>query len=243
MPIYDSTVKVSINNAYFDSYTCVTPGKPEQYTINGKYFIPTKFNKSTSAASTTGSIVGPGDTVATPFPAGTFQIILQALGGYRQPSTAVTLDVAGLEPELVIESFTFSDSTRNKSGVPTIVFGSGVDPAHVNVSYSGDTSIAVDSDTGQIESDTLTELFEDSVERYKIGEVTATCTFGTQTVEQTVDVYMAASIVSYIKFTPIGNGTDRVRIVLNSGNSTPAFTSVPIIYYSSTTGKISNKWK
>ena len=47
---------------------------------------------------------------------------------------------------------------------------------------------------------------------------------------------MAASIVSYIKFTPINNGTDRVRIVLNS-DSTPAFTSVPFIYYSSTTGK------
>ena len=241
MPIYDSTVKVSVNNAYFDSYTCVTPGTVEQYTINGKYFIPTKFNKSASTASTGGSIdsgdiVGPGDTVATPFPAGTFQIILQALGGYRQPSTTVTLDVAGLEPKLVIESFTFSDSTQNKSGVPTIVFGGGIDPAYVNVSYSGDTNIEVDSDTGQIASDTLTELFEDSVHRYKIGEVTATCTFGTQTVEQTVDVYMAASIVSYIKFTPIGNGTDRVRIVLNS-DSTPAFTSVPFIYYSSTTGK------
>ena len=251
MPIYDSTVKVNINNTYFDSYTCVTPGTTEQYIINGKYFIPTKFNESTSAASTGGSIgggsigggsiggdiVGPGDTVAKPFPAGTFQIILQALGGYRQPSTTVTLDVAGLEPELVIESFTFSDSTKNTSGVPTIVFGGGVDPAYVNVSYSGDTNIAVDSDTGQIDSDLLTLLFEDSVHRYKIGEVTATCTFGTQTVEQTVDVYMAASIVSYIKFTPIDNGTDRVRIVLNSGNSTPAFTSVPFIYYSSTTGK------
>ena len=246
MPIYDSTVKVNINNTYFDSYTCVTPGTPEQYTINGKYFIPTKFNESTSTTSTGGSIgggsigggdiVGPGDTVATPFPAGTFQIMLQALGGYRQPSTTVTLDVAGLEPKLVIESFTFSDSTQNKSGVPTIVFGGGIDPAYVNVSYSGDTNIEVDSDTGQIASDTLTELFEDSVHRYKIGEVTATCTFGTQTVEQTVDVYMAASIVSYIKFTPIGNGTDRVRIVLNS-DSTPAFTSVPFIYYSSTTGK------
>ena len=246
MPIYDSTVKVSVNNAYFDSYTCVTPGTVEQYTINGKYFIPTKFNESTSAASTNGSIgagsiggdiVGPGDTVATPFPAGTFQIMLQALGGYRQPSTTVTLDVAGLEQKLVIESFTFSDSTQNKSGVPNIVFGGGIDPAYVNVSYSGDTNIEVDSDTGQIASDTLTKLFEDSVDRYKIGEVTATCTFGTQTVEQTVDVYMAASIVSYIKFTPIGNGTDSVRIVLNSGDSTPAITSVPIIYYSSTTGK------
>lgn len=241
MPIYDSTVRVNINNTYFDSYTCVTPGTVEQYTIDGKYFIPTKFNASTSAASTTGStdggVVGPGDTVATPFPSGTFQIILQALGGYRQPSTAVTLDVAGLEPELVIESFTFSDSTQNISGVPTIVFGNGVDPAYVNVSYSGDMNIEVDSDTGQIASDTLTELFEDSVDRYKIGEVTATCTFGTQTVEQTIDVYMAASIVSYIKFTPIGNGTDKVRIVLNSGDSTPAFTSVPFIYYSSTTGK------
>ena len=247
MPIYDSTVKVSVNNAYFDSYTCVTPGTVEQYTINGKYFIPTKFNESTSAASTNGSIgagsidggdiVGPGDTVATPFPAGTFQIMLQALGGYRQPSTTVTLDVTGLEQKLVIESFTFSDSTQNKSGVPNIVFGGGIDPAYVNVSYSGDTNIEVDSDTGQIASDTLTELFEDSVHRYKIGEVTATCTFGTQTVEQTVDVYMAASIVSYIKFTTIDNGTDSVRIVLNSGDSTPAFTSIPFIYYSSTTGK------
>ena len=246
MPIYDSTVSVYINNAYFDSYTCVTPGTVEQYTINGKYFIPTKFNESTSAAST-GNIggvvgpgdivVGPGDTVATPFPAGTFQITLQALGGHRQPSTAVTLDVAGLEPKLVIESFTFSDSTQNKSGMPTIVFGNGIDPTYVHVSYSGDMNIEVDSNTGQIASNTLTELFEDSVHRYKIGEVTATCTFGTQTVEQTVDVYMAASIVSYIKFTPIDNGTDSVRIVLNSGNSTPAITSVPIIYYSSTTGK------
>ena len=241
MPIYDSTVKVNINNTYFDSYTCVTPGTTEQYIINGKYFIPTKFNKSTSTASTTGSIdggdiVGPGDTVATPFPSGTFQIILQALGGYRQPSTAVTLDVTGFEPELVIESFTFSDSTQNTSGMPTIVFGGGIDPAYVNVSYSGDTNIEVDSDTGQIASDTLTELFEDSVHRYKIGEVTATCTFGTQTVEQTVDVYMAASIVSYIKFTPIGNGTDSVNIELISP-STPAFTSIPFIYYSSTTGK------
>ena len=245
MPIYDSTVSVNINNTYSDSYTCVTPGTVEQYTINGKYFIPTKFNESTSTAST-GNIggvvgpgdivVGPGDTVATPFPAGTFQITLQALGGYRQPSTAVTLDVAGFEPELVIESFTFSDSTQNKSGMPTIVFGNGIDPAYVNVSYSG-TDIEVDSNTGQIDSDLLTLLFEDSVDRYKIGEVTATCTFGTQTVEQTVDVYMAASIVSYIKFTPIDNGTDSVRIVLNSGNSTPAITSVPIIYYSSTTGK------
>ena len=242
MPIYDSTVSVNINNTYSDSYTCVAPGTVEQYTINGKYFIPTKFNESTSAASTGGSIdiggvVGPGDTVATPFPAGTFQITLQALGGHRQPSTAVTLDVAGLEPKLVIESFTFSDSTQNKSGMPTIVFGNGIDPTYVHVSYSGDMNIEVDSNTGQIASNTLTELFEDSVHRYKIGEVTATCTFGTQTVEQTVDVYMAASIVSYIKFTPIGNGTDSVRIVLNSGDSTPAITSVPIIYYSSTTGK------
>lgn len=246
MPIYDSTVSVNINNTYSDSYTCVAPGTVEQYTINGKYFIPTKFNESTSAAST-GNIggvvgpgdivVGPGDTVATPFPSGTFQITLQAIGGYKQPSTAVTLDVAGFEPELVIESFTFSDSTQNKSGMPTIVFGNGIDPAYVNVSYSGDMNIEVDSNTGQIDSDLLTLLFEDSVDRYKIGEVTATCTFGTQTVEQTVDVYMAASIVSYIKFTPIGNGTDSVRIVLNSGNSTPAITSVPIIYYSSTTGK------
>ena len=246
MPIYDSTVSVNINNTYSDSYTCVAPGTVEQYTINGKYFIPTKFNESTSAAST-GNIggvvgpgdivVGPGDTVATPFPSGTFQITLQAIGGYKQPSTAVTLDVAGLEPKLVIESFTFSDSTQNKSGIPTIVFGNGIDPAYVHVSYSGDMNIEVDSNTGQIASNTLTELFEDSVNRYKIGEVTATCTFGTQTVEQTVDVYMAASIVSYIKFTPIGNGTDSVRIVLNSGNSTPAITSVPIIYYSSTTGK------
>lgn len=247
MPIYDSIVRVNINNAYHDSYRCVPAGTTEQYTIDGKYFIPTRFNKSTSAASTNGSIgagsisdggdiVGPGGTIATPFPAGTFQIILQALGGYNQPSTAVTLNVAGLEPKLVIESFTFSDSTQNKSGVPTIVFGAAVDPAYVNVSYSGDINIAVDSDTGQIESDTLTELFEDSVYRYKIGEVTATCTFGTQTVEQTVDVYMAASIVSYIKFTPIGNGTDSVTIALNSVDSTPA-TSVPIIYYISNTGK------
>ena len=245
MPIYDSTVKVTINNTYFDTYTCVAPGKVEQYTIDGKYFIPTKFNESTSAASTgnIGGVVGPGDIVvgpgdvATPFPSGTFQITLQALGGHRQPSTAVTLDVAGLEPKLVIESFTFSDSTQNKSGMPTIVFGNGIDPTYVHVSYSGDMNIEVDSNTGQIASNTLTELFEDSVHRYKIGEVTATCTFGTQTVEQTVDVYMAASIVSYIKFTPIDNGTDSVRIVLNSGNSTPPITSVPIIYYSSTTGK------
>lgn len=242
MPIYDSTVKVNINNTYFDSYTCVTPGTPEQYTINGKYFIPTKFNKSTSTASTTGSIdggdiVGPGDIVATPFPAGTFQIMLQALGGYMQPSTTVTLDVAGFEPKLVIESFTFSDSTQNTSGVPTIVFGGGVDPAYVNVEYSG-VDVEVDSNTGQIDSDLLTLLFEDSVHRYKIGEVTATCTFGTQTVEQTVDVYMAASIVSYIKFTPIGNGTDSVNIeLISTDNSTPAFTSIPFIYYSSTTGK------
>lgn len=248
MPIYDSTVKVSINNnAYVDSYTCVPNGTTEQYIIDGKYFIPTKFNESTSAASTGGSIgggsigggdiVGPGDIVATPFPVGTFQIKLQALGGYMQPSTTVTLDVAGLEPKLVIESFTFSDSTENKSGMPTIVFGNGVDPAYVNVSYSG-VDVEVDSNTGQINSDLLTLLFEDSVHRYKIGEVTATCTFGTQTVEQTVDVYMAASIVSYIKFTPINNGTDRVSIVLNvPKGSTPPFTSIPIIYYSSTTGK------
>lgn len=247
MPIYDSTVKVNINNTYFDSYTCVKPGKVEQYTIDGKYFIPATFNKSTSAANNHGFIgggsigdgytVGPGDIIiGIPFPPGTFQIMLQALGGHMQPSTAVTLDVAGLEPKLVIESFTFSDSTQNTSGVPTIVFGNIIDPAYVNVSYSGDTSIAVDSDTGQIESDTLTELFEDSVERYKIGSVTATCTYMTQTVEQTVDVYMAASIVSYIKFTPIDNGTDSVRIVLNSGDSTPAFTSIPFIYCS-TTGK------
>lgn len=241
MPIYDSTVSVNINNTYSDSYTCVTPGTVEQYIINGKYFIPTKFNKSRSTTSTGGSIdggdiVGPGDTVATPFPAGTFQITLQALGGWNQPSTAVTLDVAGFEPELVIESFTFSDCTQNTSGTPTIVFGNGVDPAYVNVSYSGDMNIEVDSDTGQIASNTLAELFEDSVHRYKIGEVTATCTFGTQTVEQTIDVYMAASIVSYIKFTPIDNGTDSVNIELISP-STPAFTSVPFIYYSSTTGK------
>lgn len=247
MPIYDSTVRVNINNTYSDSYTCVPAGTAEQYTIDGKYFIPTKFNKSTSTASTNGfigagsidggDIVGPGDTVATPFPSGTFQIRLQAIGGYRQPSAAVTLDVAGLEPELVIESFTFSDSTQNKSGMPNIVFGNGINPAYVNVSYSG-VDVKVDSDTGQIDSDLLTLLFEDSVNRYKIGEVTATCTFGTQTVEQTVDVYMAASIVSYIKFTPIGNGTDSVRIVLNAPKgSTPPFTSVPIIYYSSTTGK------
>lgn len=242
MPIYDSTISVNINNTYSDSYTCVTPGTVEQYTINGKYFIPTKFNESTSAASTNGSIdggdiVGPGDIVATPFPAGTFQIILQAVGGYRQPSTAVTLDVAGFEPELVIESFTFSDSTQNKSGMPTIVFGGAVDPTHVNVSYSG-VDVEVDSNTGQIDPDVLMLLFEDSVNRYKIGEVTATCKFGTQTIEQTVDVYMAASIVSYIKFTPTGNGTDSVRIVLNvPKGSTPPFTSIPIIYYSSTTGK------
>ena len=260
MPIYDSIVKVNINNAYFDSYRCVTPGTTEQYIINGKYFIPTKFNESTSAASTNGSIgsgsigsgsigggdiVGPGDTVATPFPAGTFQIMLQALGGYMQPSTTVTLDVAGLEPKLVIESFTFSDSTQNTSGVPTIVFGGGIDPAYVNVSYSGTyvdiktgkiTKLEIDSDTGEIDLDNINYLFEDSVNRYKIAEVTATCTFGTQTVEQTVDVYMAASIVSYIKFTPIGNGTDSVNIELISP-STPAFTSIPFIYYSSTTGK------
>lgn len=243
MPIYDSTISVNINNTYSDSYTYVTPGTVEQYIINGKYFIPTKFNESTSTASTNGSIdiggdiVGPGDTVATPFPVGTFQITLQALGGYIQPSTAVTLDVAGLEPKLVIESFTFSDSTQNTSGTPTIVFGGGIDPAHVNVSYSG-TDVEVDSATGQIDSDLLTLLFEDSVHRYKIGEVTATCTFGTQTVEQTVDVYMAASIVSYIKFTPISNGTDSVKILLNvPKGSTPPFTSIPIIYYSSTTGK------
>ena len=280
MPIYDSTVKVNINNTYFDSYTCVTPGKPEQYTINGKYFIPTKFNESTSAASTNGSIgvgstdagsidagsigggsigggsigggsigggdivVGPGD-VATPFPAGTFQITLQALGGHMQPSTSVTLDVTGLEQKLVIESFTFSDSTQNKSGVPNIVFGAGINPSYVNVSYSGTyvdiktgeiTNLEIDSDTGEISLDDINYLFEDSVHRYKIAEVTATCTFGTQTVEQTVDVYMAASIVSYIKFTPINNGTDSVNIELISP-STPAFTSVPFIYYSSTTGK------
>lgn len=247
MPIYDSTVRVNINNTYSDSYTCVTPGTPEQYTIDGKYFIPTKFNKSTSAASTNGSIgagsigggdiVGPGDIVATPFPAGTFQIMLQALGGYNQPSTAVTLDVSGLEQKLVIESFTFSDSTQNTSGMPTIVFGAGINPSYVNVEYSG-VDVEVDSTTGQIDSDLLTLLFEDSVERYKIGEVTATCTFGTQTVEQTVDVYMAASIVSYIKFTPIDNGTDSVNIeLISTDNSTPAFTSIPFIYYSSTTGK------
>ena len=250
MPIYDSTVSVNINNTYSDSYTCVTPGTTEQYTIDGKYFIPTKFNDSTSAASTGGSIdggdiVGPGDTVATPFPAGTFQIMLQALGGHRQPSTAVTLDVAGFEPELVIESFTFSDCAENTSGMPTIVFGNGVDPAYVNVSYSGTyvdiktseiTTLEIDSDTGEISLDNINYLFEDSVNRYKIAEVTATCTFGTQTVEQTVDVYMAASIVSYIKFTPIDNGIDSVKILLNSP-STPPITSVPIIYYSSTTGK------
>ena len=107
MPIYDSTVRVNINNTYFDSYTCVTPGTVEQYIIDGKYFIPTKFNESASAASTNGSIgagsigggdiVGPGDIVATPFPVGTFQIMLQAIGGYRQPSTAVTLNVAGYD--------------------------------------------------------------------------------------------------------------------------------------------------
>ena len=257
MPIYDSTIRVNINNTYSDSYTCVTPGTVEQYTINGKYFIPTKFNESTSAASTNGSIgagsigggdiVGPGDIVAKPFPAGTFQIMLQALGGYVQPSTAVTLDVSGLEQKLVIESFTFSDSTQNTSGMPTIVFGAGINPSYVNVSYSGTyvdiktgeiTKLEIDPDTGEISLDNLNYLFEDSVHRYKIGEVTATCTFGTQTVEQTVDVYMAASIVSYIKFTPISNGTDSVKILLNvPKGSTPAFTSIPIIYYSSTTGK------
>lgn len=257
MPIYDSTVSVNINNTYFDSYTCVAPGTVEQYTINGKYFIPTKFNKSTLAASTNGStgagsigsgdIVGPGDIIVTPFPAGTFQIMLQAIGGHMQPSTSVTLDVAGLEPKLVIESFTFSDSTQNTSGTPTIVFGNGVDPAYVNVSYSGTyvdiktgkiTKLEIDPDTGEISLDDINYLFEDSVHRYKIAEVTATCTFGTQTVEQTVDVYMAASIVSYIKFTPISNGTDSVKILLNVPNgSTPDFTSIPIIYYSSTTGK------
>lgn len=253
MPIYNSTVKVSINNnAYVDSYTCVTPGTVEQYTINGKYFIPTKFNESTSAASTGGSIgggdiVGPGDIVGTPFPSGTFQIMLQAIGGHMKPSTTVTLDVSGLEQKLVIESFTFSDSTENKSGMPNIVFGGGVNPAHVKVSYSGTyvdiktheiTKLEIDSDTGEISLDNIDYLFTDSVHRYKIGEVTATCTFGTQTVEQTVDVYMAASIVSYIKFTPINNGTDSVKILLNvPKGSTPPFTSIPIIYYSSTTGK------
>ena len=130
--------------------------------------------------------------------------------------------------------------------MPTIVFGGGVDPAYVNVSYSGTyvdiktgviTKLEIDSDTGEISLDDINYLFEDSVHRYKIGEVTATCTFGTQTVEQTVDVYMAASIVSYIKFTPINNGTDLVRIELNSGDNTPPFTSIPFIYYSSTTGK------
>lgn len=248
MPIYDSIVRVNINNAYHDSYRCVPAGTTEKYTIDGKYFIPTKFNESTSAASINGSIgagsigggdiVRPGDIVGKPFPSGTFQIKLQALGGYMQPSTSVTLDVSGLEQKLVIESFTFSDSTQNKSGVPTIVFGNGFDPAYVNVSYSG-TDIEVDSNTGQIDSDLLTLLFEDSVHRYKIGEVTATCTSRTQTVEQTVDVYMAASIVSYIKFTTIDNRTDIVRIVLDSGDSTPTITSmnIPIIYYSSTTGK------
>lgn len=242
MPIYDSTVRVNINNSYSisysDSYTYVTPGTVEQYTINGKYFIPSKFNESISAASTNGSIgddiIGPGD-IGTPFPCGTFQITLQALGGHRQPSTAVTLDVPALEVKLVIESFTFSDSTQNTSGKPNIVFGISLNPAYVQVSYSGDMNIEVDSDTGQIASDTLAELFEDSVHRYKIGEVTATCTFGTQTVEQTVDVYMAASIVSYIKFTPIDNGTDSVNIELISP-STPPIKSVPFIYYS-TTGK------
>lgn len=250
MPIYDSTVKVSINNAYHDSYTCVPAGTTEQYTINGKYFIPTKFNESTSVASTNGSIgagstgggdiVGPGDTVATPFPTGTFNIMLQALGGYKQPYTSVTLGVTGLEPKLVIESFTFSDCTENTSGMPTIVFGSEVNPAYVNVSYSGTyvniktdknkiTKLKIDSDTGQISLDNLNCLFTDSVERYKICEVTATCKFGTQTVEQTVDVYMAASIVSYIKLTTINNGTDYVRISLLTSD-----TSVPIVYYSTT---------
>lgn len=252
MPIYDSTVKVSVNNTYFDSYTCVTPGTVEQYIINGKYFIPTKFNKSTSTVSTGGSIDGgdiggPGDIGATPFPVGTFQITLQALGGYRQPSTAVTLNVFGLDQKLVIESFTFSDCTENTSGMPNIVFGADLNPSDVNVSYSGTyvdiktgkiTKLEIDPDTGEISLDDINYLFEDSIHRYKIGEVTATCTFGKQTVEQTVDVYMAASIVSYIKFTPIDNGTDSVKILLNvPKDSTPAFTSIPIIYYNSTTGK------
>lgn len=259
MPIYDSTVKVSVNNAYFayfDSYACVTPGTTGQHIIFGEYFIPTNFYESTSTASTNGSIgssstggdIGePSVPIGTPFPPGTFQIMLQALGGHMKPSTSVTLVATGNDPKLIIESFTFSDSTQNKSGIPTIVFGGGANPAYVNVSYSGTyvdiktgaTGIlAIDSDTGEISLDDIDYLFEDSVHRYKIGEVTATCKYRTQTVEQTVDIYMAASIVSYIKFTPIGNGTDRVRIVLNSGDSTPDSTSIPIIYYSiSNTGK------
>ena len=144
MPIYDSTVKVNINNTYFDSYTCVTPGTVEQYTINGKYFIPTKFNKSTSTASTGGSIdggdiVGPGDTVATPFPSGTFQIMLQALGGHRQPSTAVTLDVVvSSEPDYQGDYLTLS---ALEDGEITITI-----PAEINkynatsISYSKDKS-------------------------------------------------------------------------------------------------------
>lgn len=251
MPIYDSIVRVNINNTYYDSYRCVTAGKSSKYIINGKYFIPTKFNKSTSAASINGSIgagsidgvdggdinnIGkPGDIDIsdTQFPIGTFQIILQALGGYMQPSTSVTLNVTGLEPKLVIKSFTFSDSTENKSGRPHIVFGAAVNPADVNVSFSS-TDIEVDSDTGQIDPAFLTSLFEDSVYRYKIGEVTATCTYGTQIVEQTADVYIAASIVSYIKFTPIDNGTDSVNIeLISTDNSKPSSTSIPFIYYSS----------
>ena len=122
--------------------------------------------------------------------------------------------------------------------MPNIVFDYGIDPAYVHVSYSS-FDVEIDSDTGQIASDNLMLLFEDSVDRYKIGEVTATCTFGTQTVEQTVDVYMAATIVSYIKFTPIDNGTDSVNIeLISTDKSTPPITNVwPFIYYSSNTGK------
>lgn len=150
MPIYDSTVKVNINNTYFDTYTCVTPGTVEQYTINGKYFIPTKFNKSTSAASTTGSIgagsigggdiVGPGDTVATPFPAGTFQIMLQALGGHRQPFTAVTLNVVVSSGHDYQEDYLTLSALED--GEITITISSDLGPAYATyLSYSKDKSV------------------------------------------------------------------------------------------------------
>ena len=144
MPIYDSTVRVYINNTYSDSYTCVTPGTVEQYIINGKYFIPTKFNDSTSAVSTTGStdggVVGPGDTVATPFPSGTFQIILQALGGYRQPSTAVTLDVVvSSEPDYQGDYLTLSALEDGEITI-TISLDLGSDYA-TYLSYSKDKSV------------------------------------------------------------------------------------------------------
>ena len=140
MPIYDSTVKVSINNAYFDSYTCVKPGTVEQYTINGKYFIPTKFNESTSAVSTgdsidIGGVVGPGDTVATPFPSGTFQIMLQALGGHRQPSAAVNVVVSS-EPDYQGDYLTLS---ALEDGEITITI-----PAEINKYYA--TSISYSKD-------------------------------------------------------------------------------------------------